>query len=108
MLAETSFQPPPGGGPLPDNPQQKINWQPISMLPLIGSIIEDFLDEVEKQYENLQACRPKSHVLDNYTLNRLIDLYTAQSDDLDLFEEQLSRWKNLNLIPIAGAEQHGC
>jgi len=35
----------------------KINWQPISALPLLGSMIDGLLDEVEQQYVNLLACR---------------------------------------------------
>jgi hypothetical protein len=30
----------------------KVNWQPISALPLIASLIDGLLDEVERQYEN--------------------------------------------------------
>jgi len=29
-------------------PQQTINWQPISKLPLIGSMMDGLLDETEK------------------------------------------------------------
>jgi hypothetical protein len=84
---------------VPDEPQQKIHWQPISALPLIASMIDGLLDEVEKQNENLQACRSKPHVLDNHTVNRVVQVYTAQSGDVELYEEQLARWKRLNLTP---------
>ena len=79
--------------------EKKVQWQPISALPLIGSMIDDFLDEVEKQYANLHACRSKPHVLDDHTVGRVIKLYSAQAEDLWLYEEQLSRWKSLNLTP---------
>ena len=75
----------------------EVNWQPISALPLIGSMIDSLLDEVEKQYANLEACRSKPHVLDDHTVGRVIKLYSDQAEDLLLYEEQLSRWKNLNL-----------
>ena len=52
-----------------------INWQPISALPLLGSMIDGLLDEVEQQYANLLACRPRPHVLDNYTVGRVIKVY---------------------------------
>jgi hypothetical protein len=84
---------------VPDEPQQKISWQPISALPLIASMIDGLLDEVEKQNRNLQACRSKPHVLDNHTVNRVVQVYTAQSGDVELYEEQLARWKRLNLTP---------
>lgn len=86
--------------PVPDETRrQKVSWQPISALPLIASMIDGLLDEVEKQYTNLQACRSRPHVLDNHTVHRVIDCYTAQSGDVELYEEQLSRWKSLNLTP---------
>ena len=76
----------------PNNPPPKVNWQPISALPLIGSMIDGLLDEVEQQYANLRACRPQPHVLDNYTVGRVIKVYTEQAGDVGLYEEQLSRW----------------
>lgn len=77
----------------------KINWQPIRALPLIGSMIDGLLDEVEQQYENLQSCRPQPHVLDDYTVDRVIKVYTDQAGDVGLYAEQLSRWNRLNLTP---------
>ena len=62
--------------------QQKINWQPISALPLIGSMIDGLMDELEKQIANLQACRSKPYVLDRHTVGRIINLYSAQAEDL--------------------------
>lgn len=84
--------------------EKRVNWQPISALPLIGSMIDGLLDEVEKQYANLQACRLKPYVLDNYTVARVIQVYSAQADDVWLYEEQLYRWRNLNLTPAQGEE----
>jgi hypothetical protein len=77
----------------------QVNWQPISALPLIASMIDGLLEEAEQQYENLQSCRPQSHVLDDYTVGRVIKAYTEQADDVALYAEQLSRWSGLNLTP---------
>jgi hypothetical protein len=77
----------------------KVNWQPISALPLIASLIDGLLDEAEQQYENLESCRPQPHVLDDYTVGRVIKVYTEQADDVGLYAEQLSRWSRLNLTP---------
>ena len=62
-------------------------------------MIDGLLDEVEKQYANLRAYRPQPHMLDNYTVGRVIKVYTEQAGDVGLYEEQLSRWKSLNLTP---------
>ena len=84
---------------MPEKSTPKVNWQPISALPLIGSMIDGLLDEVEQQNANLQASRAKPHVLDNYTIGRVIKVYSEQAEDLWLFDGQLSRWKALNLTP---------
>jgi len=67
-------------------------WQPIEKLPLIAYPIDGMLESAEEQYENLQQARPKPHVLDDYTVKRVIDVFTAQQNDLWLFDEQLRRW----------------
>jgi hypothetical protein len=33
------------------------------------------------------------------TVGRVIKVYSAQAEDLRLYERQLTRWKNLNLTP---------
>ena|SRR5205085_4615353 len=68
-------------------------WQPIENLPLIAYPIDGMLESAEEQYENLQQARPKPYVLDDYTVKRVIDVFTAQQNDLWLFDEQLRRWK---------------
>jgi hypothetical protein len=75
----------------------KLNWQPISALPLIGSMIDGLLDESEQQYETLRSWRAQPHVLDDYTVSRVIKVYTEQADDVRLYAEQLSRWSGLKL-----------
>jgi hypothetical protein len=75
----------------------QINWQPIESLPLIGSMIDGLLDEAERQYANLASCRLKPHVLDDHTVDRVLTVYSDQAEDVDLYEEQLSRWSRLDL-----------
>lgn len=84
---------------MPEKSTPKVSWQPISALPLIGSMIDGLLDEVEQQNANLQASRAKPHVFDNDTIGRVIKVYSEQAEDLWLFDGQLSRWKALNLPP---------
>lgn len=84
--------------------EKRVNWQPISALPLIGSMIDGLLDEVEKQAANLQACQLKPHVLDRDTVERIIQVYSTQADDVRLYKEQICRWRNLNLTPAQREE----
>jgi hypothetical protein len=82
---------------VPEKFPPKVNWQPISALPLIASMIDGLLDEVEKQNANLHACRSKPYVLDDHTVGRIIKVYSVQAEGLWLYEGQLSRWRALNL-----------
>lgn len=68
-------------------------WHSIAKLPLIAQHIEAMLAEDNQQYHTLQEARPRPHILDDHTVNHLIQVYAVQRNDLGLFEEQLRRWK---------------
>ena len=72
-------------------------WQPISQLPLLAVAIDGMLESAEETYQSLQQARPKPHVLDDYTVGRVIKVHTAQQNDLGLYDEQLQRWKKQTL-----------
>jgi hypothetical protein len=67
------------------------------MLPVIGSMIDGWLGDVEVQYQTLEECRPTPHVLDDYTVRRVVEVYSVKRDDVPLFQEQLRRWSALSL-----------
>ena len=66
--------------------------QPIEMLTTFGPHIDGMLASSQEQYETLLLARLKPHVLDNYTVDRVITVFTTQIADLWLFDEQLQRW----------------
>ena len=72
--------------------QQQPTWQSITQLPLIGSVIDGMLEAAEEHFQTLQQARPKPHVLDDATVERVIAVFTTQRNDLWLFAEQLRRW----------------
>ena len=81
-------------------PQQPTpQWQPISQLALIASHIDGMLEAAQEQYQTLQPARAKPHVLDDYTVGRVTEVFTAQKNDLWLFDEQLKRWAAQSLTP---------
>ncbi|KOP22565.1 hypothetical protein AMR41_30895 [Hapalosiphon sp. MRB220] len=82
---------------MPNHRNQTPNWQPISQLPLIARMIDDGLVDTVKQYETLQQASSRPHVLDDYTVGRVIKLYSQQLEFLDIYAEQLARWKALDL-----------
>jgi len=78
-------------------PKQEPQWQPISMLPTIATHIDGMLEAAQEQYETLLPAKAKPHVLDDYTVNRVKEVFTTQQNDLWLFEEQLTRWSKNQL-----------
>ena len=85
--------------------QETPNWQPITRLPLIASMIDEMLQDAQEQYKNLGEVRSKPWVLDDDTVNRVVKVYTEQRDDiLGLYEEQLRRWEGLSLTAFQHAE----
>ena len=82
--------------------QQRPTWQPITQLPLIASIIDGILEAAKEHYQSLQQASSKPHVLDGASVERVINVYSTQRDDLWLFEEQARRWM---ADPLAAAQQ---
>ncbi len=81
-------------------PQQPTpQWQPTTQLALIASHIDGMLEAAQEHYQTLQPARAKPHVLDNYTVKRVIEVFTVQKNDLWLFDEQLKRWAAQSLTP---------
>jgi hypothetical protein len=75
------------------------------MLPTLATHIDGMLESSQEQYETLQEAKPKPHVLDDYTVNRVISAFTTQIADLWLFDEQLlRRWQASILTPEQRAE----
>jgi hypothetical protein len=79
-------------------------WQPISMLAPFAIHIDGMLEADLEQYENLSQAREKPHMLDDYTVNRVKQVFGKQQQDFHLFEEQLSRWQSGELTDGQRAE----
>ncbi len=72
-------------------------WHRISSLPMIATHIDEMLEEAVEQLTLLQEAIPKPYVLDDYTVNRVVKVFTTQQNDLWLFDEQLQRWGTTSL-----------
>ena len=70
------------------------NWQPLTALPLIASLIDGELADGQEHHAALLAVRDRPYVLDDATVERSIKLHTEQRDFLGVFAEQLARWRN--------------
>jgi len=74
-------------------PRPTPQWQPVDQLPTITYAIDGMLESAEEQYPLLEQARPRPSMLDDATVGRVIEVYTAQRDDLWLCEEQLWEWR---------------
>jgi hypothetical protein len=90
MAKQKKRRPGPGG---PGRPQPKPYWQPIEALAMVAAHIDGMLQADREQYETLLQAKPKPHVLDDFTINRLIAAFTTQRNDFRLFDQQLQRWQ---------------
>ena len=57
------------------------NWQPLSMLPMMTDMLSGMLDEVNTQLQSLRAAQEKPHVLDDYTVGRVLKVYGTPDRD---------------------------
>ncbi len=73
-------------------PEPTPQWQPISALPMIGSLIDEMLANAEEHYETIQEAKGRPYVLDDAIVARIIQVHTDQLEDHWLFEQQVSRW----------------
>src|SRR5271157_4342423 len=73
-----------------------VNWQPISEMPLIASMIDDALDDTRIHLETLTQARTRPHVLDDATIDRSKQVHTEQLEFVDIYAQQISRWRAPN------------
>jgi hypothetical protein len=70
------------------------NRHPISMLPMLSTMISGQLEEAKNQYENLLQAKPKPYVLNDEIIERIIKVFTEQLDYICLYENQISKWQH--------------
>ena len=78
-------------------PRPTPNWQPLSMLPMMTDMVSGMLDEVNTQLQSLRAAQERPHVLDDYTVGRVLKVYGEQQDFLWVYEGQLAQWRKESL-----------
>lgn len=69
------------------------NWQPISALSLVADMIDGQLEEAQEQYTLLLESQQKPYVLDEYTVHRVIQVYTDQLEFVPIYIKQLEKWQ---------------
>jgi hypothetical protein len=75
------------------DPGREQNWYPISKLGWFTSHIREGVEATSHQLELLQPARARPYLLDDATVIRIIQVHRDQADDLDLFQNQVGKWK---------------
>ena len=88
-----------------DNGKDTPQWRGIEDIALLAYAIERMLKNSIAHYATLQEAIPKPYVLDDKTVNRIIQVFGDQQADSPLFDEQLSRWKALNKLTPSQSQQ---
>lgn len=70
-----------------------VNWQPISEMPLIASMIDGALADTRDHLRTLTEARSRPHVLDDATIDRVDQVHTEQLAFVDIYAQQIGRWR---------------
>src|SRR5260370_6879095 len=92
-MAKQKKRRPGSGGP--GRPQLKPHWQPIEALAMIAAHIDGMLQADREQYETLLEAKPKPHVLDDSTVNRVIAAFTTPRNAFGFLVNQPQPWAAL-------------
>ena len=71
----------------------QVNWQPISQMPLISSMIDTSLNDMREHLDTLTKAKDRPHVLDDATIDRVDQVHTEQMEFVDVYTQQISRWR---------------
>jgi hypothetical protein len=69
------------------------NWQPLSALPMMASMVSEQLADVQQQLDTLKSVQSRPHVLDEATVERMLQVYGEQDAFLWVYDEQVMRWQ---------------
>jgi len=73
---------------------EHVNWQPISRMPLVASMIAGALSDTADHLQTLTKARTQPHVLDDATIDRVERVHREQLQFVDIYAEQLQRWRD--------------
>jgi hypothetical protein len=71
----------------------QVNWQPISQMPLISSMIDTSLNDTREHLDTLSKAKDRPHVLDDATIDRVEQVHTEQMNYVEIYTQQISRWR---------------
>jgi hypothetical protein len=73
---------------------EPVNWQPISQMPLVASMIDGALSDTTDHIQTLTKARAQPYVLDDATIDRVERVHREQLEFVDIYAGQLRRWRD--------------
>src|ERR1700689_4725273 len=65
----------------------EVNWQPISQMPLISSMIDTSLNDTREHLDTLCKAKDRPHVLDDTTIDRVEQAHTEQMNYVEIYTQ---------------------
>jgi hypothetical protein len=75
---------------------EPVTWHPISRMPLVAGMIDTALGDTSRQIHLLSQARVRPHLLDDATIDRVESIYREQLAFVDIYAEQIQRWRAEN------------
>lgn len=82
----------------------QVNWQPISQMPLIANMITTSLNDTREHLGTLTKAKDRPHVLDDATIGRVEHVHTEQMQYIDIYTQQIARWRTAKPSAIQASE----
>jgi hypothetical protein len=82
----------------------QVNWQPISQMPLIASMITASLNDTREHLGTLTKAKNRPHVLDDATIDRVEQVHTEQMQYIDIYTRQIARWRTAKPSAVQAKE----
>jgi hypothetical protein len=74
--------------------EEQVYWQPLDMMGVIADLIDGMIDESTTQTGLFTTALAKPHVMDDATIDRALRLYGERVHFIEIYSEQLRRWRN--------------
>ena len=82
----------------------QVNWQPISQMPLIASMITASLNDTREHLGTLTKAKDRPHVLDDATIDRVEQVHTEQMRYINIYTQQIARWRTAKPSAVQAKE----
>jgi hypothetical protein len=82
----------------------QVNWQPISQMPLIASMITASLNDTREHLGTLTKAKARPHLLDDATIDRVEQVHAEQLQYINIYIQQIARWRTAKPSAVQAKE----